>query len=544
MRPILGSNPEPTKASVTPWRSSVIAATLKRRLALGDEEEVQQLQAKQESSSPIDRRPALPARKKNQTQKNFEDIVAECAQVCPQLGQACRLVGARMRELPHADVDREMESVNKLIEVAMLKGIQKLEECEEPGERFGASVSAILHRVEKEPVSKQLDALVGKVSQIVALFAKLADDVDAHEAHMTALLGFFDEITRDMAEMKHAAEDFLSAVVKRHDELASKASTLDKELEEVISMRSPSPLRPGRTIAASKHLSMTLDVLQSGDPKILQMMQDRRHTCEMQRIAAEEFDLRAKELELRKAFCVLCEVAGSKMEDNVAESRLRAFNNRCKTLEDGFEEVRDVVGQLEIVLSKFGELQKQRAQNAQEKLDKLIKELDEHKRLYTEDEAPTERKDLEGRIAEFTEVIRRSKQAVGTAIQKQVELWSVKGVPDPVKSHVLQRLGPVIRSMPFVEELSTSASSFFAVEQFSAVDALRIPFSAKMTADPFSGYDSDDFFETDESSSTGSVNHHHTASFQPTADIGLIKEDKASAVQAEESGSGGGCVIM
>lgn len=524
------------RANVTPWRSSVIAATLKRRLALADDDDDHH-QSESAKSSPVaaDWKPALPSRKKNQVQKNFEDLVADCASICPHIAQSCRVVHSRVKELAHADTDAELETVSKLMEIAMLKGIEPFEKCENFDDRFGENVNSIVARTAKDPVQRQLEALVAKASQIVAVFVQLADDVETHEAKLNSLLAMFDDMTRDIAEAKHGAEDFLGAVVKRHEELVAKSSRHERDLEEFITMQSPSPMR-GKTIAASRHLSMTLDVLQSGDPKILQLMQDRRHAVEMQRIAMEEFDLRAKELELRKALCLLCEVAGGNMEENVNASRLRGFNNRCKTLEDAFAHVREVVAQLEIVLSQFGELQKQREQSATDKLDKFTRDLEEHKRLYGEDEAPTERRDLEGRIAEFSEVVKRSRQGVSSAIQQQADLWSSKGVPDQVKNHVQQRLGPVVRSMPFTEDVSAKAKAFFFTMTAKQVDTLAS--MLKTNEHRWGGYDSDDFFETDETSSAAS-----SCAFEPipTANLNLVKPEELKQDQAE---NGGGCVVM
>jgi hypothetical protein len=291
---------------------------------------------------------------------------------------------------------------------------------------------------------------------------------------------------------------------------------------------------------------MTLDILQSDDPKIVQLMHERRHASDLQKIAMEEYDLRTKELQLKKSICSLCDLASARMEENMTESKLRGYHNRIKAFEETFEQTRELLGHLGALLSSFGNFQKEREQIAAEKLSKAKDALHEHMRLYGDDEAPTERKDLQGRVTEFTEVVRRSRQTLAAVVLEQVELWSSDELPTEVTNLAKMKLGPVIRSLPFSEEFAHRASFFDVTvqkhqaavvnpeDQSSAerIIELKTLGEVKRSNNQW-GYDSDDFLETDETSSASSSNPGHVVPSISSAQYEALKTAQAiSSVSA------------
>ena len=442
------------------------------------------------------------SRKKSQMQKNLEDILTVFAYTAPQLSTAARNAYGRLNDelVDTEDRETELERISRILELSALKGINAYEQCKGYEERFSISVDEVMEETKTLPVGRRLELLTHKAFDIVHAFTDLSTEMENHESHLSALIDQFEDLLREVANMKHSAEDALTETVQKHDEMTSKCAKLDRELEEIIASQGSSSNR-----RSASRLSVTLDVLQSGDPKIIQLLQERRHANEMLRITRDDFDARSRELEYFKIVAGMCELAGQKMDENLAESRLRGFNNRNPTIERGFALVRSIVSHLEGLIQGFGKLQQQREAAASEKLSKLTQELDAHSKLYGQDEAQTERKDLEGRIAEFNEVVRRSRLAVQQCVQKQVELWNSTGIPEPIRKHVIARLGPIIRSLPFQKMFDAELALFASSSSSSLTKSTDlVPLLQNKQQIPYlaSGYDSDDFFETDETSSS------------------------------------------
>lgn len=545
----------PSTTAVSPWRAMGLTASqqattptsmtnmsgIKRKLPFEEEEKVEDVFPVMLGGSDT---PSGNGRKKTQLHKNLEDLLTIYDYTAPHLAERCRTAYGRLKELSVAGEDLEIERMCHILELSALKGIQAYEKCEGYEERLAIQVSELMDKIKSEPVTKRLESFINKADDIVRAFSDLSTEVQNHENHLEALMDDFEDLLHGVAQSRHASEAALNEVVKRHEEMAAKSARFDKELEELIASRATNK-RPG---SASKFVTTTLDLLQSGDPKVVQIMQERRQACEMQRIARDEFDSRSQEADYRKLLVSLCEAASIKMDENIGESRLRGYNNRNAAVELGFEQVRAVTTQLENLIHTLGKLQSDREQAAREKLASLSQELDEHSRLYGQDEAQTQRRDLEGRIGEFNEVVRRSKLAIQSCVKKQVELWSTPGLPEPVRQHVQIRLGPVIRSLPF-QEMFASDLGIFARPLTSTE---LVPMKTRHTPRELTGYDSDDFLETDDASSAsshpGQLLHLPMLpllDLSPTANLELIKaDDEKKPIEPQKAEGGAGCVVM
>lgn len=459
--------------------------------------------------------PELPQRKKNlnQSQRDFENLLNSCPS---EITDAANLVVAKIKALSYKDEENEFEKLCQILKISLLEGSKSLEEY--PNGITAVHLEVAKGSKEGNPMLEELEKLVTACKEITSVYFKSSKILEIHESTLYELFEKFECLTREAANQKHEAEDYLSRVSSRHEELINKATELDNELETQIHEKSP---RRQSVQASSKHLSMTLDVIQSGDPRIAALLRDRKQTYDMEQTALEELEKANKELSYRKAVCVFCEVCGANLETNSTLSRTRARQNRGIWLDQAFHAIKLVLPALTAAINSFGTLQRERQQNASEKLHRTRFELNEHNRLFQPDEATSDRTNMEQRINEFEEIIKRSKQAISNVIKQQVDLWNEPCIPVSVKNYVQLHLGPMIRRLPFSEE-NINEGNFFKLDEGTAM-------KSECNFDEF--FDDVSSISTTEFSQASQVTQ---ADVTPVIDIQEEVKDEG----------GGGCVIM
>lgn len=492
------------------WRSAALSAIKRASDSDDDWETAGTRNAKKRGLTDDDKPtpPPLPLRKKHIATDELE--LALSNENNREIVDAARVVASRIKD---CDVD-QTEETKRILDMIKASALSD-QTCMLP-DSLGGRLP--FRQIEESAIpAKRLEDATAALKECVGLFKDAREYHEGHEYRMTQAVIKFEKCTKLAAEKKHAASEYYQTVVKRHREIVEKMNSLDSEFEGFItaSRRAPSASSPVPA-GSNRHLSLALDAMLSGDARVSSVLNDRKRMGEMENVARDETNVRLKELSFHNAVCLLCESGGARLEGQIEESRKDVLELRRDVDEVVTEEIKRLLPSLVSALVDFAKFQAQRETSVTEKLVRLRAELNEHSALFSLDEAPTERADLERRLGEFEHVIKKSEKAIKSAIDTQISIWTDADVPNHVAALVQSRLGKLVENLPLLDfETKKSFFTAYANRMIAKSEAAAVAvkgnaiFTAHAAAaatnnwaDEFS--DQDGFFD-DASSSSGSL---------------------------------------
>lgn len=316
-----------------------------------------------------------------------------------------------------------------------------------------------LHEMEQAPmqlerisgVSKDdcldLDRIMIKCRELQARFETLFELAVEHKDDVNRLRNLLAEVSIETLETKRETGAASEQAESSQMEVSTQVKNLEKQLEqEVISQGSPQ--RKTKTDAVNDIFSMTLDVLQSEDPIIQALMNKRKRLSgELKEKMKESVDKRNLAA-YRAGVCSICKLGQVLFHRNAQVSFTRANGSNCKAMAETVDVLRMVLPLLEDSLVEFTARQREREQNATQRLERARNELAEMQALYSVDELPTERREIEKRIMECESVLNKTKNAVQRVVDEQNAFWSKPYIPHAAKYMVDSALAPVFARFP------------------------------------------------------------------------------------------------